>query len=103
MFRKLVIGLLSTVVVSSVYAVTASATPQTEKGNYPGLLRVTEVQGDEVTGVDANGFIWSFEAEGNDYEEDDLCAVIYDDMGSEIIFDDEIVAHRYVGTTKMYQ
>ena len=99
MKKRVVAGIIAGTMAMAM-TVQASAAPKAKQ--YPGLLRVTEVQGDEVTGVDANGFIWSFEAEGNDYEEDDLCAVIYDDMGSEIIFDDEIVAHRYVGTTKMY-
>ena len=82
---------------------TTVATP-TPKANtyYPGLLRITEVQDDLVVGVDANGFEWSFSEEGNDYMADDLCAVIYDDKGTEIIFDDEIVAHRYVGTVDMF-
>lgn len=82
---------------------TTVATP-TPKANtyYPGLLRITEVQEDMVVGVDANGFEWSFSEEGNDYMADDLCSVIFDDKGTEIIFDDEIVSHRYVGTTKMY-
>ena len=96
MKKRIIATLMATVVM----ATPVQATPKAKQ--YPGLLRVTEVQGDEVTGVDANGFIWSFEAEGNDYEEDDLCAVIYDDKGTEIIFDDEIIAHKYVGTTKMY-
>ena len=95
--KKFIAIAMATVVVS---CIPVQAAPKAKQ--YPGLLRVTEVQGDEVTGVDANGFIWSFEAEGNDYEEDDLCAVIYDDQETEIIFDDKIVSHRYVGTTKMY-
>lgn len=103
MFRKLVIGLLATVAVGSVFAVTASATPQTEKGDYPGLLKVTEVQGDTVVGVDANGFLWDFVSEGNDYDVNDLVSVIYDNKKTEIIFDDEIIQARYVGTTEMYQ
>lgn len=88
---------------TAVLATTVVTTP-TPKANtyYPGLLRITEVQDDVVVGVDANGFEWSFSEEGNDYMADDLCSVVYDDKGTEIIFDDEIVAHRYVGTIDMF-
>lgn len=69
---------------------------------YPGLLRVESVNGSNVSGVDANGFTWQFCQDGNDYFTGDLCAVIYDDKGTELFFDDEIVSARYVGTVEMY-
>lgn len=94
--------MIKRLVLTAILATTV-ATP-TPKANtyYPGLLRITEVQDDVVVGVDANGFEWSFSEEGNDYMADDLCSVVYDDKGTEIIFDDEIVAHRYVGTVDMF-
>lgn len=74
----------------------------TYAAEYPGLLRVESVNGSNVSGVDANGFTWQFCQDGNDYFTGDLCAVIYDDKGTKIIFDDEIVSARYVGTVEMY-
>lgn len=95
--------MIKRLVLTSILATTVVTGPTASKATtYPGLLRITEVQDDVVVGVDANGFEWSFSEEGNDYMEDDLCAVVFDDCGTEIIFDDEIVSHRYVGTTKMY-
>lgn len=95
--------MIKKMILSTILATTVVAAP-TPKANtyYPGLLRITEVQDDVVVGVDANGFEWSFSEEGNDYMADDLCSVIYDDKRTEIIFDDEIVAHRYVGTVDMF-
>lgn len=94
--------MLKKLVLTTILASTLVSGPAKANTYYPGLLRITEVQDDVVVGVDANGFEWSFSEEGNDYMTDDLCSVVYDDKGTEIIFDDEIVSHRYVGTTKMY-
>lgn len=95
--------MIKRLVLTSILATTVVTGPTASKATtYPGLLRITEVQDDVVVGVDANGFEWSFSEEGNDYMADDLCSVIYDDKRTEIIFDDEIVAHRYVGTVDMF-
>lgn len=95
--------MIKKMILSTILATTVVTTPTPKANYYPGLLRITEVQDDVVVGVDANGFEWSFSEEGNDYMADDLCSVIFDDKGTEIIFDDEIVSHRYVGTTEMYK
>lgn len=95
--------MIKRLVLTSILATTVVTGPTASKATtYPGLLRITEVQDDVVVGIDANGFEWSFAEVGHDYETGDLCAVIYDDNGTEIIFDDEIVAHRYVGTVDMF-
>lgn len=96
--KKFIAMAMAAVIVS---CIPVQATPKTT--TYPGLLRVTATEKEVVVGVDANGFEWEFAEVGHDYEAGDLCAVIYDDKGTEIIFDDEIVAHRYVGTTEMYK
>lgn len=94
--------MIKRLVLTTILATTVAAPTPKANTYYPGLLRITEVQDDVVVGVDANGFEWSFSEEGNDYMADDLCSVVYDDKGTEIIFDDEIVAHRYVGTIDMF-
>lgn len=70
---------------------------------YPGLLRITEVRDSIVVGTDANGNEWTFLDLCEDWEPDDLCGVIYDDMGTPIIYDDEIRQTRYVGYVELYQ
>lgn len=95
--------MLKKLVLTTMLASTLVSGPAKANTYYPGLLRITEVQDNLVVGVDANGFEWSFSEEGNDYMVNDLCAVVFDSCGTEIIFDDEIVSHRYVGTTEMYK
>lgn len=73
-----------------------------QAAEYPGLLRITSVKGNAVEGVDANGFLFAF-YDAEDWEPDNLCAVIFDDNGTEKIFDDEIRSTRYVGSTEMYE
>lgn len=49
---------------------------------------------DVVTVEDFNGFLWEFE-NCDDWFEGDCCSMVMDDMGTEIIFDDEIISVRY--------
>lgn len=58
--------------------------------------RVIEVdtEHDSVTFVDSVGFEWTFIG-AEDWMVGDWCAVIFDTMGTDIIFDDEIVSIRY--------
>lgn len=69
---------------------------------YPGLLRISEVRDSIVVGTDANGNEWTFLDPCEDWEPDDLCGVIYDDMDTPIIYDDEIRQTRYVGYAELY-
>lgn len=49
---------------------------------------------DIVTFVDCNGFLWCFYGV-EDWNVGDWCAVIFDTMGTDTIFDDEIISVRY--------
>lgn len=49
---------------------------------------------DVVTVEDFNGFLWEFEG-CEDWYEGDCCAMVMDDMGTDFIFDDEILSTRY--------
>ena len=70
---------------------------------YPGLLRITEVQDNVVTGVDANKVAFRFVDVNEEWDVGDLCAVIFEDKGTEIIYDDEIKQTRYVGYIELFQ
>lgn len=70
---------------------------------YPGLLRIVEVEDYVITGEDANGFTWRFINASEDWMVNDLCAVIYEDNDTPIIFDDIIKQTRYVGYVELYQ
>ena len=51
-------------------------------------------ENDIVTFIDCNGFLWSFYGV-EDWNVGDWCAVIFNTMGTDTIFDDEIVSVRY--------
>ena len=51
-----------------------------------------------VTVENATGFTWCFSGT-EDWELGDVAALVMDDNGTEIIFDDEIVSVRYSGYT----
>lgn len=91
--KKLMASLIimATLITTPVYA-----------AEYPGLLRITEVQDNIVMGIDANGFAFRFVDVYEKWDVDDLCAVIFDDEGTTQIFDDTIKQVRYVGTMEMY-
>ena len=65
---------------------------------YPESMIVVEVdrERDVVTAQDCVGFLWEFTG-CEDWHEGDIAACIMDSMGTELIFDDEIVKVRYCG------
>lgn len=65
---------------------------------YPLSGIVTEVnrETDIVSVEDCNSFIWQFEG-CEDWYEGCICAMIMDDNGTEIIFDDKIIVAHYCG------
>lgn len=69
---------------------------------YPGLLRISETRDSIVIGIDANGNEWAF-LDPEDWEKGDLCAVIFENKGTPIIYDDEIRQTRYVGYLDLYK
>lgn len=44
---------------------------------------------------DYNGNVWEYETDSTDLFINDTVSVILDDMGTDIIYDDEIVSIRY--------
>jgi hypothetical protein len=92
--KKLMASLIimATLITTPVYA-----------SEYPSLLRITEVQDNVVTGIDANGFTFRFVDVYEEWDVDDLCAVIFDDKGTTSIYDDEIRQTRYVGYADLYR
>lgn len=79
------------------------ATPQTEQ--YPLMMCVGEVNGNEITAIDANGNEWVFT---DDTEEqwsiDDYVAMILDDNGTpDYVYDDIIVQTRYTGFAELWE
>lgn len=67
-------------------------------GLYPSAGRVVEINEDFdlVTVQDANGFLWGFYG-AFDYEIGDNVAMIMNGMGTELVFDDEVVMVKYAG------
>lgn len=69
-----------------------------EHGIYPQAMRVCEFieETDEVICVDGNGNLWSYYGI-EDYNINDLVAVIFDDNGTPEIYDDIIIDVRATG------
>jgi len=88
---------------ASLIIMAALITTPVYASEYPGLLRISEVRNSVIVGVDANGNEWLFCDPCEDWMEGDLCGVIYDDMGTPIIYDDEIRQTRYVGYADLYR
>ena len=78
-------------------------TTPVKAAEYPGLLRVTETDNEVIVGADSNGITFRFIDLSEDWYVGDLAAVIFDDNGTEIIFDDTIKDVRYVGFIELYQ
>lgn len=89
-------------IIASIIFMTFLACVPAFAAEYPGLLHITEVRDSIVVGVDGNGNEWTFLDPCEDWETDDLCAVIFDDEGTTQIYDDTIRQVRYVGAIEMY-
>lgn len=59
-----------------------------------GKIVELDEENDLVIFIDCNGFLWSFEGI-EDWNVGDWCAVIFNTMGTDIIFDDKIISVRY--------
>ena len=90
-------------IIASIIFMTFLACVPVFAAEYPGLLRITEVRDSIVVGTDANGNEWTFLDPCEDWQPDDLCGVIFDDMDTPIIYDDEIRQTRYVGFVELYK
>lgn len=64
---------------------------------------VTEIsyEEDSVTVTDGNGEIWVFYG-CEDWQKGDICSLLMDDKGTELIYDDEILKPIYSGTLSNY-
>ena len=93
--KKAVVGFIVVVLaVMMIACVTCEA--QTTHQLYALTTVVVNVDynNDVVTVEDFNGFLWEFEG-CEDWYEGDCCAMVMDDMGTDLIFDDEILSTRY--------
>lgn len=62
-----------------------------------------DIKHDWVTGVDANGNLWSWDG-GEDWSVDDYVALIMNDFCTpDYIYDDEIVDMRYCGYAELFE
>lgn len=66
-------------------------------GLYPKTGFVTEIEDHAIVIEDATGNLWAFESDPGDWEIGDGVSLIMHDNGTEIIYDDTIVAIRYNG------
>ena len=78
-------------------AIVNGANPNAQLGFYPSSAKVTRIENDTVYIEDCAGFEWEFDGV-EDWEENDACAVLFCDNGTENIKDDIIVNVRYTGT-----
>ena len=67
---------------------------------YPNTMKVTDItdlkDNTQVIELeDCNGNVWEYETDSTDLFINDTVSVILDNMGTDIIYDDEIVSIRY--------
>lgn len=90
-------------IIAGILFMTFLASAPAYAAEYPGLLKVTKVRDDIITGVDGTGNEWVFLDPCNDWQNGDLCGVIFDDNGTDVIYDDCIRQTRYVGYVDLYR
>lgn len=98
MKKKIIVSLSIATIAIGQTAAAAPAVPELTKNYYPDTMIVSDLdyEKDLVTLADATGNIWTF-AGCEDWMIGDLAALIMDDMGTENIFDDQIVSIKYSG------
>ena len=65
---------------------------------YPTTCMVFEIQDNEVSIETSAGILYTFTTHGEeDWVVGDCCSCIMDSMGTELIYDDQIVSVRYSG------
>lgn len=85
MFKAALLGVITMLSVGTFYPNTMKVTDITDlKDN----TQVIELE-------DYNGNVWEYETDSTDLFINDTVSVILDDMGTDIIYDDEIVSIRY--------
>lgn len=68
-----------------------------ESNYYPTTGIITTVSKDFIVFTDFNGNEWTIEDSPEDWECGDICSVIMDSKGTDIIYDDEVVSTKYSG------
>ena len=65
------------------------------------LYAMTTVVTDYQDGIlyceDFNGMVWTIECEQEDWMVGDICAMVMDNNGTDVIYDDIIVTYKYDG------
>lgn len=78
---------------------TACGAKNDAHSTYPKLLQVVGIQGAYgdwcIDFMDTNGFTYHIDLEDGDFEVCEFYTCIMDDMGTELIADDQIVSMRY--------
>ena len=94
---RIVITLMLAAMFLAMCVVFASAETEAERGVYANVGIVTRLdEGEDLVYVeDCVGFVWCFEGI-EDWSIGDMVAMVFDDMGTELIFDDEIISVRYI-------
>jgi len=70
---------------------------QQEANYYPTTGIITTVSTEFVVFTDFNGNEWMIEDSPEDWECGDICSVIMDSNGTDIIYDDSVVSTKYSG------
>lgn len=94
--KKIVKMALALVVLLTMTAVRAET--------YPAVFVVHEIDRttDTMTLIDFNGWMWDV-CGAEDFETGDVVGAIMDDMGTEIIYDDEVQCIRYCGRLEWWK
>lgn len=90
-----------TVAMMTALAILNGANAQTAQnmGYYPTTMAVVDVdyENDEVTAMDFNGYLWSWEGCEDWYEGDVASMMMCDNGTDDYIFDDIIISTKYSG------
>ena len=110
MIKKIVNVVIVVVVLSVIcllsYVSGQNANAKAEVNYYPSLLAVQEIDNENswIYAKDANGNLWAFEGDNEDWQIGDYVAVIFNDFGtSENVYDDEIVQIKYAGYAELFE
>ena len=98
MFKKIVAIILGVTIIGTMGCGKATEAQKPTGGTYPKTAVIVELceEDDLVIVEDANGQSWCFTGIV-DWYVGDLVSMLMDDMGTEIIYDDEIVDTYYSG------
>lgn len=78
-------------------------TAQIKTENYPLTTVITcvDYESDVVIAMDFNGNMWEFEG-CNDWIEGDVCSMIMNNRGTDVIYDDVIIDMKYCGWVEQW-